>query len=146
MSSSLSMDGSHRSNPSNHLASRDAKSRMSRYEFMISECHVFAQEVSVIGVRPAMDPKRGWTRRIIWWSLIVVGVGLAVYQIQERLRWYFSYSASTDFMVTPATEIRFPQTTICNENMMQRNIADLLSKFCNYLCCFVKFCSDSTVV
>ena len=81
--------------------------------------YVFAEEVSIIGVRATVDQSRSIVRRLVWALLVLFGIGLAIYQVQERIFYYLSYPTTTKVNINDQAELKFPQVTICNENMFR---------------------------
>lgn len=100
-----------------------------RRTYAIRRIHAFSYESSVLGVRPAMDQERHWSRRLIWAILVLGGIALATYQIQDRICRYFSFPTTTSVSVEQAVSLPFPQVTICNENRMMRSVAASLGKY-----------------
>jgi len=86
--------------------------------------HHITQDISVIGLRYVFDPNRSWYRKLIWILLILFGVGLACYQIQDRISNYLKFPTATTVNILQANELRFPQVTICNENFVNKSAAD----------------------
>ena len=92
----------------------------------------FFQDISVIGLKNCFDKSRSKLRRVLWALLIILGIGVALYQISDRITYYFSYPTSTDINMINADELDFPQVTICNENAARMSIARKYSEvhFC----------------
>ena len=84
----------------------------------------FAEDVSVIGSRYVVDRTKTFLQRAVWLLLILVGLGLAAYQIEERMVYYLSWPGQTQVTIRQANELNFPQVTICNENSISRHAAE----------------------
>lgn len=80
------------------------------------DAEAFTKTVSLIGITHATDRKRSRGRRYVWTIWLLVGVGLALYQIQDRTVYYLSYPYNTEFNVQNDKQLLFPQVTICKEN------------------------------
>jgi len=99
-----------------------------RSAFLSRELRAYADECTIIGVRPAMDPERHALTRLVWVCLVLAGIGLATYQIQDRICYFYRYPTATDVRIEQAHKLRFPQVTICNVNKMRKSVAHHLSK------------------
>jgi len=98
------------------------------WTFLYSALLSYSEECTVIGVRPAMDPERRGCIRLIWACMVLAGVGLALYQIQDRINYYAGFPTATQVSIQQAKQTRFPQVTICNENRMRKSVAHDLGK------------------
>jgi len=90
---------------------------------------VFADDVSVVGVRYVAKPSASMFRRSVWVLLILVGAAFTTYQIQNRVLRYASYPINVVIRVDRVEEMRFPTVTICNENMVSLERAVALGKW-----------------
>lgn len=77
------------------------------------EANKFIEAVSLIGLRHATDQRNSKFRRIVWWSFVVLGVGFAIYQIQEQIEEYLTYPYNMEYRPFIEKTIQFPQVTIC---------------------------------
>ena len=75
-----------------------------------------------------MDPSRTLAARATWIIMVLFGIGLAIYQIQDRISYYAGHPTTTNINVNEVDILRFPQVTICNENEVVRTAADKLGK------------------
>ena len=124
---SSEMKGPHPFDPqlnrqNSHLRNQGKKDNVERL------IYTFAQDLSVIGFRYCFDKSRSWLRRVSWGVFVLFGVGLAFYQIIDRASFFFSYPTSTEINVVQATQLDFPQVTICNENMIRKSVAAKLGR------------------
>ena len=94
-----------------------------KYKAAKKRLYMFAQEVSIIGVRATMDGSRSVIRRLVWVVLVVFGICLAVYQIQDRIGYYVSFPTSTNLNINEQNQLVFPQVTFCNENLFRKSVA-----------------------
>ena len=76
--------------------------------------------------RNMADEGKSWRVKVIWTLLVLFGMGLAVYQISDRIGYYLHYPTTSDLNIEHNDEIRFPQLTICNENMFEKTVAEAL--------------------
>jgi len=88
------------------------------------ELKVFCYEASVVGLRYVANPTASPFRRSIWLMLLLAGAAFTTFQIQDRIRWYWSYPKNMNIRVEHKEELRFPTVTICNENRISRKTAD----------------------
>jgi len=72
-----------------------------------------------------VDSGRNVVSRLIWLVLVLGGIALAVYQIQDRILYYASNPTSTNVVLVDSAQLTFPQVTICNENRVMKSTADL---------------------
>ena len=84
----------------------------------------FVSEVSVVGLKYALDCDSHWPRRVTWLSLVLAGLVLMAFQIHDRLTYFFTYPTIVDVRVTYNSSIPFPIATICNENMAKKSLAE----------------------
>ncbi|ESO10748.1 hypothetical protein HELRODRAFT_167244 [Helobdella robusta] len=89
----------------------------------------FIQEISIIGFRYCFDKNRSKMRRLMWSMLILLAIGLAGYQICDRIALYTSYSTTSDINMINANTLDFPQVTICNENAARMSVAKKYGMF-----------------
>jgi len=92
------------------------------------ELKVFCTEASVVGLRYAASVSASPFRRSIWALLLLAGAAFTTFQIQDRIRYYWSYPVDVNFRVEHRSEMRFPTVTICNENRISRRAASQLGK------------------
>ena len=76
----------------------------------------FCGEVSVVGLRYVASPSSSVYRRSVWILLILVGVAVTTYQIQDRIRYYLSNPVNVVIRKEFVDEMTFPTVTICSEN------------------------------
>jgi len=76
----------------------------------------FCGQVSVVGLRYVANPSASAFRRSAWMILILAGTAFTAFQVQSRIRRYFSYPVNVNYYEKHAEEMRFPTVTICNEN------------------------------
>ena len=87
---------------------------------------------SLIGSRRyVVDNNRNVSSRLIWLVFVLCGIGLALYQIQDRIYYYSLNPTSTNIEVVDVDELSFPQVTICNENRAKKSAADDYGMTCN---------------
>jgi len=80
--------------------------------------------VDVDDCRYVADGGRNVVSRLIWLVFVLGGIALALFQIQERIIYYWQNPTATNIVLVDAPAIRFPQVTVCNENKAMRSIAD----------------------
>jgi len=90
------------------------------------ELRTFCLDASVVGLRYVANASASPFRRSIWAVLLIAGAAFTAYQIQDRIRCYFSYPVTLNYRVEHKEEMRFPTVTICNENRISRKAADAL--------------------
>jgi len=83
--------------------------------------------------RYVWDSNRKVVSRFIWLVFVLGGITLALYQIQERIVYYFTYPTSTSVDVVYVKHLRFPQVTICSENRFKKSAANQYGKTCNII-------------
>ena len=76
----------------------------------------FCCQVSIVGVRYVASPSMSSSRRSVWALLVLVGVAFTVYQIHDRLHYYFTHPVNVVIRDVHVSQLRFPTVTICNEN------------------------------
>jgi len=74
-------------------------------------------------LRYVTDSRRNSASRLIWLVLMLSSIGLALYQIQDRMVHYSQHLTSTHIELVEAKQLRFPQVTICNENIVMKSSA-----------------------
>jgi len=80
------------------------------------EIKAFCSEASVVGLRYAANVSASPFRRSVWILLLLAGAAFTVFQIQDRIRYYWSFPVGFNLRVEHKKEMRFPTVTICNEN------------------------------
>lgn len=78
----------------------------------------FLENVSIIGVRYIVEKGISKTRKIFWFFLVLFGLAFMCFQLQERIQYYIKSDRTTRITFNHNNELRFPTTTICNENRM----------------------------
>ena len=115
MSSSCESGGKNRSSESTVDADVTMKESTGEITWLHS-LTVFCSDVSVVGLRYAVNPSHSPLRRSVWVLLLLSGAAFTVYQIQERVRHYLSFPVNVNFWEEHMEEMRFPTVTVCNEN------------------------------
>ena len=87
------------------------------------ELKTFCVDASVVGLRYVANASASPFRRSIWLLLLLAGAAFTTYQIQNRIRRYWSFPVSVNVRVEHKEEMRFPTVTICNENQVSRSAA-----------------------
>lgn len=90
--------------------------------------HQFSEAVSVVGLRHATNASSSKGRRLVWVVWVLVGIGLAFYQIQDCVVYYIKSPYTTEFEMVNAQELRLPQVTLCNEYMVMKSKAKELGE------------------
>jgi len=80
--------------------------------------------------RYVLDNERNVVSRLIWLALVLAGIALALFQIQERITYYSENPTSTNVEVADVRQLRFPQVTICSENRYKKSNADQYGMTC----------------
>jgi len=88
---------------------------------IIDRTSIFAERVSVVGMAYALDSHSSRARRLIWATWVVFGIGLAVFQIQDRILTYIKYPYNSKFEMISVDSLLFPQITICKEQWMMKS-------------------------
>lgn len=88
----------------------------------------FAREVSIIGARNLADSSMNALSKTIWTVLLLSGLLLAIYQIQDRLQVFLERPVQTITDIIQADELKFPQITMCNENTVRKSVAKQYGK------------------
>jgi Amiloride-sensitive sodium channel len=81
----------------------------------------FVKQISIIGLRHVIQSSSSLFRRYIWILLILSGTAFTVYQIYDRISYYRSRPTIFDVSVDYVDSMRFPTTTICNENRVTKS-------------------------
>ena len=89
---------------------------------------VFCSDVSIVGLRYVANPSASLLRRSLWVLLLVAGAAFTTYQIQHRIRYYFTFPVSVKIEEKYVEEMRFPTVTICNENRVSKSKATIVGK------------------
>lgn len=108
-----------------NLLSRMLNKKYTRFEWNL---YVFIAKIACSAI---VDVRRSRFQKFMWIVLVLFGLGLSIYQIQDRLSYYFQYPTSASLDVQHNDQLRFPQVTICNENQIFRSAAE---KFGTSLC------------
>ena len=100
----------------------------------------FVSEVSVVGLKYALDCDSYWPRRVTWLSLVLAGLVLMAFQIHDRVTYFFTYPTIVDVRVTFNSSIPFPIATICSENMVKKSPAVKEGKYnlSHSICAFIQ--------
>ena len=107
----------------NSAGNRNENKRGSR-SLWLTRTKTFCTEASVVGLRYVANPSSSLFRRSVWLLLLLAGAAFTTFQIQDRIRWYWSYPKNVNIRVEHVEELRFPTVTICNENQVSRKTAD----------------------
>jgi len=91
----------------------------------------FCTEVSVLGLRYVVNTSASMTRRSIWLLLVLAGAAFTAYQIQNRIRYYFTHPVNVIIWEEHMQEIEFPTVTICSENRISLSAATSYGKCWN---------------
>jgi len=94
------------------------------HEMLGKKLGIFAEEVSIIGVRHAFDTSSSGSRKCVWMVLVLLGIVLATYQIEDRVAAYMSFPTSVGINIVQASSLRFPQITFCNDNTVRKSVAE----------------------
>jgi hypothetical protein len=88
------------------------------------ELTAFCRDAAVVGLRNVVRPSTSRLRPAVWLLLIMSGLAFTVYQCTDRISLYFSWPTSVSVRVKYVDSLRFPMTTICNENRVSRRVVD----------------------
>jgi hypothetical protein len=81
-------------------------------------------QVSVIGLRFVVHTSSPLWIRFAWGALLLASTAFTVYQVQDRVSYFFSWPTNVGIRVERVNSMRFPTVTICNENRLQKSVAD----------------------
>lgn len=81
----------------------------------------FAESVNCQGLPQFLGKDSGPLRRFVWLVLVLGGLAMAVYQIQDRVSYYLSKPTTSDVHVINNQSIPFPVVTICNYNAFMKS-------------------------
>jgi len=98
---------------------------------------VFCSNVSVLGLSYVANTSASAFRRSVWLLLVFVGAAFTAFQIQERVRYHFSYPVNVIIREEYSEEMIFPTVTICNENRVSLSKMTSLGAYCHF---FKLFC------
>ena len=84
----------------------------------------FCFDVSVGGLRYVANPDASVLRRSIWLLLVLAGFVITLYQIQDRIRYYYDRPVNVDIREEFVDELRFPTVTVCSENRFAKSKVD----------------------
>ena len=90
------------------------------------EIKAFCSEASIVGLRYAANVSASPFRRSVWILLLLAGAAFTIFQIQDRIRYYWSFPVGFNLRVEHQKEMRFPTVTICNENRISAIAANSL--------------------
>lgn len=90
---------------------------------VVAELMGFCEGVSIVGMRNLVRPANSWFRPIFWGLLILGGSAFTIYQSGDRFSFYLSWPTNVGVRVAYVDTVRFPMTTICNENRVSRSVA-----------------------
>jgi ABC-type nickel/cobalt efflux system permease component RcnA len=76
--------------------------------------------------RYTVDNRKPWITKIVWLLLVLFGIGLALYQIENRIAYYVQRPTAAKVDIENNAMLKFPQVTICNENLMTLSAAERL--------------------
>jgi len=107
--------------------SATAKRTGSKVPWLV-ELKSFCSEASVVGLRYLTNPSASLIRRCIWVLLLLAGTAFTIYQIQNRITYYFLHPTNINIRVQHVQEMRFPTVTICNENVVTLSGAEAIGK------------------
>jgi len=89
----------------------------------------FCSDVSMVGVRYVANTSASSYRRSVWALLVLFGVAFTAYQIQSRIRYYYSRPVNVIIRDEHVHEMRFPTVTICSENRVSLSKMSSLGKW-----------------
>lgn len=90
----------------------------------LSEVKTFCHEATIVGLKNIVRPSATKIRPIIWSLLILGGIIGTVYLCEERIQLYLTWPTTVDVRVEFVDSMRFPMTTICNENKIRRRYVE----------------------
>ncbi|XP_038051438.1 acid-sensing ion channel 2-like [Patiria miniata] len=75
----------------------------------------FASTTTLHGIGRVIESSRALVK-LLWLTILLVCLGVCVWQITDRFRRYFKYEATTAVSVEYVGDLDFPAVTICNFN------------------------------
>src|SRR6218665_3099562 len=80
---------------------------------------IFAEEVSIEGLNYLFKPSNNRIgsviRKVMWTMLLLFGAGFMVFQIYDRVSYYFTYPTIVKYQLAYNESLSFPTVTICSE-------------------------------
>ena len=93
----------------------------------------FADEFEIVGIYKLIqrsDTVGSTIRKIVWWMLLLFGVGFMAFQIYEKVSYYFSWPTTVSYQFAYNNSLRFPTVTVCPETLVSRKTVE--TTFGNY--------------
>jgi Amiloride-sensitive sodium channel len=106
------------------IRNRQPKHDSENAAFWAVEMMAFCRDATVVGLRNVIRPSSSRFRPIIWSLLILGGVAFTIYQSEDRIAFYLTWPTNVGVRVEYVDAIRFPMTTICNENRVSRRVVE----------------------
>jgi hypothetical protein len=92
--------------------------------FWAVEMMAFCRDATIVGLKNVVRPSTSRFRPIIWSLLILGGLAFTIYQSADRISYYLTWPTDVGVRVEYVDSLRFPMTTICNENRVSRRLAE----------------------
>ena len=83
----------------------------------------FANDASIVGLYKLLDNptrRRSTTSKAVWVSILLIGVAIMVYQIQDCTSYYLTYPTKVEYRLQYNQSLPFPTVTVCSETLVQR--------------------------
>ncbi|XP_062594641.1 uncharacterized protein LOC134256061 [Saccostrea cucullata] len=90
---------------------------------LCEEFYLFGDTSSVHGIKYVTEPSSGCFRRLFWLLLLLVCLGVLVYQIIDRVCYFISNPVTVNVQVNYNSSLIFPAVTICNQNAFKATLA-----------------------
>ena len=93
----------------------------------------FADEFEIVGFYKLIQRSNtvGSTiRKIVWWMLLLFGVGFMAFQIYEKASYYLSWPTTVSYQFALNKSLRFPTVTVCPETLLSRKAVETLGNYC----------------
>ncbi|XP_061183635.1 acid-sensing ion channel 5-like [Saccostrea echinata] len=99
------------------LVSVKSSAAMSKkYRKFHSSLQEYGNNASFHGLHFVTDPLSNKPRRLFWLLLLLVCLAVLVYQIIDRVIYFYSYPVTVNVKVNYNRTLEFPAVTICNQN------------------------------
>ncbi|XP_061184813.1 uncharacterized protein LOC133192822 [Saccostrea echinata] len=96
---------------------------------LCEEFYLFGDTSSVHGIKYVTEPSSGCFRRLVWLLLLLVCLGVLVYQIIDRVCYFISNPVTVNVQVNYNSSLIFPAVTICNQNAFKATFAAAAGRY-----------------
>ncbi|XP_062594595.1 uncharacterized protein LOC134256016 [Saccostrea cucullata] len=100
-----------------------------RYRDFHSSLQEYGNNASFHGLHFVTDPLSNKPRRLFWLLLLLACLAVLIYQIVDRVIYFYSYPVTVNVKVNYNRSLEFPAVTICNQNAYKATLSASLGRY-----------------